>query len=676
MARLSLFANNSFARAAVAAVATFAVMAAQLPSAAACGCTSPPVPTLRESSYAVNQQSEQIIFEVEDGFVTAHVLIRYAGDPSQFAWIVPVPAAPDLDLSESAMFGMLDRATAPTVAVGTRSLCPDPDFRCAYHPMPECADPMHAVSSSASAGPGPGSGGGFGGGGGASGMGQIPGGVEVIATQQIGSYDTVVFAAGDAQAAVNWLQTEGFIVNDTMTPYMQPYLDDNMLFVAAKLIPGAGADEIKPLKMRYAAAAPMIPLQLTAVAAEPNLTVTTYIFSDQTFGPDGLPLVDIQPEDISVDLLGRANYPMVVARAIDDVGGHGFVREYQSVVPSLPFQTEPCCGDAGDSCFIGGDAVCQCPNQEFDAEDCAEPAGLLDAVADLEELQQKHAYVTRLTTRLSPEEMTIDPGFVGTGTINPSGRLELVGERLSLEACVGDVIDQGAYDDALARQSCASVYCGTGQCVATEDGPGCLCDVGSVARVFNDLDEAPSVTCVPEINTVDFGAGSEIQLPSACDGVQCGAGSCIDVGGFPTCDCDAGKAAVVQPSSVVPACGDVQLATGTRGARDYSDAIEPIAVCAPAPPTCGEWGWLEPRDDQSIKGVTCESSLPDPDQLVAGPAPTCTELGLFPLPDGESDDESGPVGCGCGVLGRGGDQVPLLLLGGMLLALGRRRRRD
>jgi hypothetical protein len=76
--------------------------------AEACGCLSPPAVT--EGDYAVNQSAEQIIFEVEPGWVTAHVLIRYAGDPSQFAWIVPVPEVPELAISPVAVIFIGDRS--------------------------------------------------------------------------------------------------------------------------------------------------------------------------------------------------------------------------------------------------------------------------------------------------------------------------------------------------------------------------------------------------------------------------------------------------------------------------------------------------------------------------------------------------------------------------------------
>src|SRR6187399_3088088 len=84
--------------------------------AEACGCLSPPAVTAGD--YAVNQRAEQIIFEVEPGWVTAHVLIKYAGAPESFAWIVPVPEAPtEMDVSPVTAFGLIDRATAPQVSV-------------------------------------------------------------------------------------------------------------------------------------------------------------------------------------------------------------------------------------------------------------------------------------------------------------------------------------------------------------------------------------------------------------------------------------------------------------------------------------------------------------------------------------------------------------------------------
>ena len=91
--------------------------------AEACGCFSPPVPDPASSdAYAVNQQAEQIVFEqLDENTVRAHVLIRYAGDPASFAWIVPVPEVPELALSPIELFGLVDAQTGPILDVFEQS---------------------------------------------------------------------------------------------------------------------------------------------------------------------------------------------------------------------------------------------------------------------------------------------------------------------------------------------------------------------------------------------------------------------------------------------------------------------------------------------------------------------------------------------------------------------------
>ena len=111
-------------RALVALVAASAALFAPTSVALACGCFTPPVPgAIDNDQYAVNQLAEQIVFEVPgDGTITAHVLIRYNGSPDQFAWLVPVPTAPTLELSENMLFGLIDDATRPNVNTRTENV--------------------------------------------------------------------------------------------------------------------------------------------------------------------------------------------------------------------------------------------------------------------------------------------------------------------------------------------------------------------------------------------------------------------------------------------------------------------------------------------------------------------------------------------------------------------------
>ena len=641
--------------------------------ARACGCLSPPEVT--EGEYGVNQQAEQIIFEVGDGTVTAHVLIRYAGEPDQFAWIVPVPNQPTLGLSETGAFALLDPETAPVTTVSPATACPDPRYVCEH--QDDCYG-GGGVKFDAGAG-------GTSGGGGTGGGGGPPGGVDVLDMQVVGSYETVTFAATDADLAVQWLQDNGFVVNDTTTPYMQPYIDAGMVFVAAKLVAGAGVDEIRPLKMTYQGDKPMIPLQLTAVAAEPHLTVTAYIYGDSLFTPVDHPVTTVDPERLSTDASGRVNYPMLLARTIDEAGGDAFVTEFAGAPPYPNQSNDPsfCCTDAGDLCGVGGDMACQCPGTDFDATDCAAFEGVQEGGTLLMELRDKYSSLTRLTTRLSPEEMTFDPMFQPGDPLGPSGRLVLQGSRYTLDGCRNDILDLTASDAVEAISDCASVYCGAGTCVPTDKGVGCSCDAGHVARTFTDLDGEPSVTCVPATPPVDL--SKDAPLPDACAGVLCGSGTCVDLNGFAACACDGTAAAVLRAdeNTPIPMCAPItQLGSGP-GAENYTTALLDVKVCAPPPPSCGENGWLVPNPNIQRQGITCESSTPDPADMVPLPPPDCDGTGSSgtggePGGSGGSGGSGGPASADSGVAScscRSGAPTPGWLGGLALLALATLRRR-
>lgn len=613
-----------------------AVLVAQTPVAKACGCLSPPAVT--EGQYAVNQSGEQIIFEVEPGWVTAHVLIRYSGDPSQFAWIVPVPEVPELGISPVSAFGLLDQATAPDVTVSTENICPISEWSCQYNDV-SCGGYDDS--------PGYGAGGGvsLADAGAGSGSGSGDSGVSVINEQVVGDYQTVTFRATEATLATQWLRDNGFIVNQTTSIYMESYVQANMVFVAAKLIPGAGIKAIKPLKMRYRAAYPMVPLILTAVAAEPHLTVTTFIYSDQPFRPMGHPVVTLNPARIARDNTQRINYPQALARAIDEAGGDAFAIEYRGVpYVAVPGQGNGCCSNGSyDVCHLGNDGQCQCPGSPIDQADCASQGDLIDGVNLLQQLDTKYASLTRITTRVSPEEMTFDPQFEPDYGAPKTGRMVVRGSQPSLDSCTSQVIDKTMYSKLEALQRCASTYCGLGgSCAATEYGQGCICAPGFVSQRFTDLDGSPSVTCIPKVPPVDLRAGG-FQLPDACVGIDCGAGACVDRNGVAVCECNADMVAVVGPGTT-PHCEPLLYATHTPGAQDYSEALRGLAVCAPAPPNCGENGWLV-KGTSPRPGIACGNNEPPLWATQPKPKPSC---GIFDGCSGCNAPGSTPFSIGIG----------------------------
>jgi MYXO-CTERM domain-containing protein len=82
--------------------------------AEACGCFAPPDPTV-----PIVQAGERILFSVENGVVNAHIQIQYAGDAKDFGWLLPLPSIPTLKLGTEELFTQLINQTQPRYFVNT-----------------------------------------------------------------------------------------------------------------------------------------------------------------------------------------------------------------------------------------------------------------------------------------------------------------------------------------------------------------------------------------------------------------------------------------------------------------------------------------------------------------------------------------------------------------------------
>ena len=419
-----------------------------------------------------------------------------------------------------------------------------------------------------------------------------------------------------------------------------------MVFVAAKLVPGAGVNAIKPLQHALSRGVP-------DGAADPHRgrgasrtsPSRTFIYSDSPFRPLGHPVVTIDPNRLASDTLGRSNYPQVMARTIDEAGGDAFVYEYRGTRLArherrAAARATTCAASASTA---SASALAPIRSQRL----LAASATSTRARSCSSSSRRSIRYLTRMTTRVSPEEMTFDPAFEADPSNLANGSLKLLNNQASLGRCLPSVIDQQKLQAINASQACAATYCGPhGQCVLSANGPACACGEGWVAMQFTDYDSQQSVTCVPATPPVDFRAGGAV-LPDACASVSCGDGTCVDRNGIAVCVCDPNTAAAPQIAGTTPICAAWSTPTGGPGAQDYSRPLRALAVCAPKPPACGEGGWLTPRE-VAIPGVDCGDATPAHALTVEPEKPSC---GMF-------------SGCGC----QGSpDGTPLAVIGGAWL---------
>ena len=289
----------------------------------------------------IDQNAERIIFtDNGDGTISAIIQIQYTGFDIDFSWILPIPepiTADAVEVPETAVnaFTELEIATNP-------QYIPPPLPDCAMIEFEEMAVAESVEDS----------------------------GVDVFAEGEVGPYQFVVIGSENPNELVNWLRDNQYVVEDPMIPLIDVYVEEEFVFMAMRLQPEFGVQDIQPIKVTYPSENPMIPLRLTAVAANPDMAVLTWFFADQQAVPENYGHFEIEDREITFFTFGGHNYRTLMGEKADEMDGQAFITEYAAPTSELSF---------------------------------SDPL--------LQELAGKHRYLTRLNTLISPEEMTVDPVF-------------------------------------------------------------------------------------------------------------------------------------------------------------------------------------------------------------------------------------------------------------------------
>lgn len=288
----------------------------------------------------VDQNAERIIFtDNGDGTVSAIIQIQYTGFDEDFSWILPMPEAiseEDIAVPETAAnaFTELEIATNPVFIAPPTPDCAQIEFE-----MMEEAVPAES-------------------------------GVEVFAEGEVGPYGFVVIGSDDPDALINWLRDNNYRVEPPMEPLINVYVEEEFVFLAMRLLPEQGVQDIQPIQVTYPSDAPMIPLRLTAVAATPDMAVLTWFFGEEQAVPENYGHFEVPDKEITFFTFGGNNYRQLMGEKANEMNGQAFITEYAAPTSESEF---------------------------------ADPL--------LQDLSRKHRYLTRLNTVISPEEMTVDPIF-------------------------------------------------------------------------------------------------------------------------------------------------------------------------------------------------------------------------------------------------------------------------
>ena len=290
----------------------------------------------------LDQNAERIIFtQNHDGTISAYIQIQFTGSAPEFSWILPLPSVigvEDVEVPEDFM-----------AAFQELEVLTDPVF--IRPPLPSCVPQVRAFAAAPAA--------------------PAPAAVEVFASGEVGPYGFDVIGSDDPDALISWLRDHNYRVTKDMEPLIDIYVEEQFVFLAMQLLPEQGSQDVQPVKVTYRSERPMIPLRLTAVAANTDMAVMVWFYAEQQAVPVNYAKMNIADDElVFFGLGGTSNYRTLIGERADEFGGHAFITEFAAPSRELPTRHPM-----------------------------------------LQELGERYPYVTRLNTVISPEEMTVDPIF-------------------------------------------------------------------------------------------------------------------------------------------------------------------------------------------------------------------------------------------------------------------------
>jgi hypothetical protein len=294
------------------AVVTLAAVSAALGlverEASACGgCFHPPVPpTVTQTQTDITD--ERMLLTVSQQQTTLYDQILYSGNPTSFAWVLPIHGTVTVGLSADVLFDSVDALTATQIVSPVQN-CPGPPSNC-NQGGGGCS------SSSASAALGdfaPAAHGGD------------QGTVTVTKQENVGPYETVQLASTSPMALETWLATNGFEVPTDVQPIVAAYQNEGFDFLAMKLLPNQGVQAMRPVRVTMPGASLTLPLRMASIGTGATVGITIWVVSDGRYEPQNFPFFHIDDSQLVWDWsVNASNYTTLRQAQETQYGGRGW----------------------------------------------------------------------------------------------------------------------------------------------------------------------------------------------------------------------------------------------------------------------------------------------------------------------------------------------------------------
>jgi hypothetical protein len=248
---------------------------------------------------------------------------EFTGEPSEFAWVLPVRDGSRLELARAEWIQALDLATQPAIK--------GPDLSCGGGGSIGCgsSDNSAAAEGVYSAD------GGY----------QSGAGVEVVSQSVVGPYESVIVRSSKGEAIYLWLRLNHFAVPDAIEPILSQYTGEGFDFLAVRLRPNQGVRAMQPIRVVMPGAGSSLPLRMVAAGIGARVGLTLFVVSEARYHSKNFPDAKLDRSKLAWDnATSRSNYRDLMEEALAKTGGRGWATEYAGNLSIVTFNGADSCG--------------------------------------------------------------------------------------------------------------------------------------------------------------------------------------------------------------------------------------------------------------------------------------------------------------------------------------------
>jgi len=266
MTTLSHVFSGRLSRIGGAGLALLASILAPMHDASACGACFTTVPPVEGEGVPSLVTSHRMALSISTSQTILWDQIRYSGSPSEFAWVLPVKPGARVEVATDAWFDVLEAATSPIVL--------PPELDCATNVECSVSGPLITRGTTGCSAD---EGGDY--------LTTPPdGGIDVVNHGSAGPYESVTLHADDPDALPKWLADNGYILPEEMAPVVTAYAKEGFDFIALRLLPSAGIQQMRPVRVVMDGAVPALPLRMVAAGTGASTAITLFVVGEGRWG--------------------------------------------------------------------------------------------------------------------------------------------------------------------------------------------------------------------------------------------------------------------------------------------------------------------------------------------------------------------------------------------------------